>query len=629
MAKPKVLIVDAAASSEQLLSSLLDRYEPVPVKSIWRGLKLLTSEPFAGVFVGEDHIHGALQAARLLQNEMILDGLPDGLMLLDFEQTVLWANATARNWLTPKPNSTDPSSDKGAARLCDLLPTLLPYETDRRAFEQAVNQARTQSCQVALTVATPLQTGGRVQDRHLQLTITPVRDAPFHQTLGHTPPADGPSEHLDQQQPVVTPASDRLQPGSLHLDKTSGDQPGPPQSAEYFIVAARDITVEVEQKQKLVAIHTAGAELADLTAAEVAEMSVEERIALLKENILRFAQDLLHFDVIEVRLLDRESGRLEALLSVGMQPLASERQLYADQLNNGVTGYVAATGRSHLCDDTSREPLYLEGCKGGRSSITVALLWQDEVIGTFNVESPQPQAFSKDDLLLLEIFARDVAQALHTLELLVAERAVSTAKSVEAIHGAVALPIDTILNDAVTVLESTVGQPPELVERLRRIVSNARDIKQVIQEVGRRMAPTEALPVSADGHDRPALQGKQILVVDADVEVRTQAHQMLERYGCVVETAHDGGEAVRMARSRSYEAILSAIKLPDMTGHTLLLRLRDLLPAVPLALMAEFGYDRHHTILKARQAGVRWFLIKPLKLEQLLHTVEQLGDVPV
>ena len=38
------------------------------------------------------------------------------------------------------------------------------------------------------------------------------------------------------------------------------------------------------------------------------------------------------------------------------------------------------------------------------------------------------------------------------LELLVAEKASTAAESIEAIHGAVALPVDDILNDAVNVM---------------------------------------------------------------------------------------------------------------------------------------------------------------------------------
>ena len=64
----------------------------------------------------------------------------------------------------------------------------------------------------------------------------------------------------------------------------------------------------------------------------------------------------------------------------------------------------------------------------------------------------------------------------------------------EAIHSAVAKPVDEILNDAVNVMERYIGHEPEVVERIQRILRNARDIKQVIQKVGQTMAPAEAVP---------------------------------------------------------------------------------------------------------------------------------------
>ncbi len=232
-----------------------------------------------------------------------------------------------------------------------------------------------------------------------------------------------------------------------------------------------------------------------------------------------------------------------------MDPEAAARVLCAQPQNNGVTGFVAATGKSYLCEDTTEDPLYLSGVKGARSSLTVPLLLHDKVIGTFNVESIEPRAFTESDLQFLEIFCRDVAAALNTLELLVAEKVTTAAESVEAIHSAVALPVDEILNDAVSVMERYIGHQPEVAERLQRILRNARDIKQVIQKVGQKMAPAEALPATLQVEDRPALRGRRILVVDADENVRSAAHNLLERYGCVVETAHDGAEAMYMVRA--------------------------------------------------------------------------------
>lgn len=418
----------------------------------------------------------------------------------------------------------------------------------------------------------------------------------------------------------------------LHIHATPvTDDEGPPQQ---LIVTLRDVTREILQQQKLAAIHQAGIELADLKPDEVADMTVSERIELLKSNILHHTKDLLSFDVVEIRMLDQQTNRLEPLLIVGMGPEAADRVLYASPQGNGVTGFVAATGKSYLCEDTSEDPLYLEGACDARSSLTVPLTLHDQVIGTFNVESPEPRAFGESDLQFLEIFTRDVAVALNTLELLAAEKASTAAESVEAIHGAVALPVDDILNDAVNVMECYIGHEPDVVERLQRILRNARDIKQVIQKVGQRMAPLPAQPQALQDELRPALTACHVLVVDADESVRSAAHALLERYGCIVETAHDGKEAIFMVRNlgsgQRYDAIIADIRLPDMSGYDLLVKLQEMMTQVPLVLMTGFGYDPGHSIVKARRAGLRAVLYKPFRLDQLLETVQSIytAEVP-
>ncbi|MEX0585689.1 MAG: GAF domain-containing protein, partial [Pirellulales bacterium] len=344
------------------------------------------------------------------------------------------------------------------------------------------------------------------------------------------------------------------------------------------IVTVRDVTSDVQQQQKLTKIHEAGVDLLDLKPDELAVMSVDERIELLKDKILHFTKDILQFSVVEIRLLDPMEGRLQPLLAVGMAPEAACRDLFARAQNNGVTGFVAATGKSYLCEDTSEDPLYLTGCAGAKSSLTVPLVLHDQVIGTFNVESTEPHAFTESDMQYLELFCRDLAVALNTLELLVAEKAIVAAESVEAIHSAVALPVDEILNNAVNVIERYRGEDSELIVGLQRILRNARDIKQLIQQVGQKMTPSQALPPVQMSEQRPTLRGRRILVADADETVRCAAHALLERYGCIVETARRGGEAVSMVRNTgelNYEAIIADIRLPDMTGYDLFVRLRD------------------------------------------------------
>ena len=401
------------------------------------------------------------------------------------------------------------------------------------------------------------------------------------------------------------------------LDRVSG-------MPDYLAVVVHDISEEVLQRQKLNAIYQAGLELGDLVPRELEEMTVEERIELLKSRILHYTKDLLEYDTVEMRLLDKRSRRLEPLLAVGMQDIAECRVLYAEPTGNGVTGFVAATGKSYLCEDTEQDPLYLPGAVDARSSLTVPLIFQEEILGTFNVESPRVGMFNENDLQFLELFAREIAVALNTLELLVAEKATTASESIDSILREVAGPLDEILNDSAWILERYIGHEPNVCERLNRVLTHARDIKQVIQRVGETMVQRgprgAALPRRPE---RPKLKDKRILVVDSDEAVRRAAHALLGRFGCEVETAHDGDEALLMARSFHYDAVLVDIRLPDMNGYEVFEKLRESHESLEVILMTGFGYDPAHCIVKARQHGLTSVLYKPFRLDQLLSEVER------
>lgn len=407
-----------------------------------------------------------------------------------------------------------------------------------------------------------------------------------------------------------------------------------PKQCEHLFVTLSDSTESVLQRQKLEALHQAGTALADLRPEEIYEMDVHHRIELLKDNILHYTKDLLDFDVVEIRLVEFETELLKPLLSVGIDSGIAQEPLYARATGNGVTGFVAATGKSYMCEDTTDDPLYLDGLMGAKSSLTVPLIYHDQVIGSFNVESPEVGVFTESDLQFVESFARDIAVALNTLELLNAQRTDAALQSVSAIHSAVALPIDEILNDTVHAIESYIGHDQDVTKRLRTIISHARQIKRAIQKVGKDMAPTQNMPANVQPQLRPLLNDMRILVIDSDEQVRTSAHQLLERYGCVVETAHEGKEAMLMVRNceqgQGYDAIIADIRLPDIGGYDLLMQLKKLIDSPPLILMTGFGYDPGHSIVKARQAGLKpnALLFKPFRLDQLIEVVEAMVAPP-
>ncbi|MCH2114430.1 MAG: response regulator [Pirellulales bacterium] len=539
--------------------------EIVEVLSPVKALVHFAREDFAAVYCDADHFARAAEVGQLIRNDRILQGMPDGLVLIDSQNQILWGNGRLSEWSgCQEVVGENFYHVLGSPEI--LGPDFCPFHT---ALSTNQPSASTLRCE---------------ENRYFRVHAAPILE------VGQDAPQN-------------------------------------------LVVSIHNISAEIMHQQKLAAIHQAGVELADLTTDEIANLTVEERIELLKSNILQCTQDVLQLDVIEIRMLDLKTTELVSIMSLGMHPEASERKLYSGVEGHGVTGFVAAMGKSYVCEHTSDDPLYLEGAEGARSSLTVPLILHDQVIGTLNVESPEVSAFSESDLQFLEIFARNVAVGLNTLELLAAEKASTAAASVEAIHSAVALPVDDILNDAVNVMERYIGHEPEVLKRLQNILRNTRDIKQVIQKVGQSMAPVTASPTADVTAARPLLAGRRILVVDADEGVRTAAHALLERYHSIVETAQDGNAARSMVRNlgptEAYDVIIADIRLPDMNGYELQLKLKELMEQVPMVLMTSFGYDPGHSIVKARKEGLRCVLYKPFHLDQLVSVVEEIVSADV
>ena len=554
-----MLLYGDPSSAKELAKQLQSSFQLDCVDSPTAILHSLQANDFDGViFLDANRLHSAV----LLEAGGILEQVPGGIVLLDPQLKILWANSRMKKLTGCKGSLTGQSFYDAFGTPEILGPDYCPFHT-----ALATNAAAKSTLRVG------------------EKTYFEV----------HTEPVCG----------------------------TDIDSEG------LLVVVVRDISVEVAQRQKLNAIYNAGLELGDLTPQEILDMSIDQRVELLKQKILHYTKDVLEFETVEIRMLDRQTSKLDVLLAVGMQDEALDRQLLAEPHGNGVTGFVAATGKSYLCEDTTIDPLYLSGALGAISSLTVPLILHDEVLGTFNVESPRPGAFDDNDLQFLELFSREVAMALNTLELLVAEKMTTATQSTELLMKQVAHPVDEILNDAAWILERYIGHEPHVCDRLQRILKHTRDIKQLIQRVGEEFTPNAQHSLQLPPKPvRPKLQGKRILVVDGDESVRSAAHELLGRFGCDVETATTGEDAFLMVRSFHYDTVIADIRLSDMTGFECFLQIRQIHEHLPVILMTGFGYDPTHSIVKARQHGLKSVLYKPFRLDQLLSEVETAVSAP-
>lgn len=390
-----------------------------------------------------------------------------------------------------------------------------------------------------------------------------------------------------------------------------------------------DVTESTRTELKLDAIDRAGAELVRLDADVVRKLNSAERLKLLEDKIVRYAHERLEFDHFTIHLLNKESRRLELVMSEGLPPEIQEVDLYAKREGNGIVGYVAATGRSYLCRRTSADERYIQGLVAARSSLTVPLLMHDEVIGVFNVESDRVNAFSEADRQFAEMFARYVALAFHILDLLVVERYTTGETVSSTMEGEISEPLEDLQHEAEW-LQELAARDPGAAEHAERILRDIDSIRRRVTDV--RRGPRSILGVEQAMKEPsvdPLLENRRILVVDDEPGIRETIGDILQRRGAIVQIHENGEDAITGIEAAFTEngpgldLIISDIKLPDRTGYEIFSAARHARPDLPVILMTGFGYDPHHSIVRASQDGLQSVLFKPFRAQRLLDEVRR------
>ncbi|MBT3345245.1 MAG: response regulator [Gemmatimonadetes bacterium] len=107
---------------------------------------------------------------------------------------------------------------------------------------------------------------------------------------------------------------------------------------------------------------------------------------------------------------------------------------------------------------------------------------------------------------------------------------------------------------------------------------------------------------------------RRVLVVDDEESIRTLLSQLLGDYDVV--TAKDGAEALETAMESAPDLVITDIKMPGMDGYTLLMKLREFHPDVPVLALS--GYVKDEDI---REYDFDGFIAKPMKADEFKNTV--------
>ncbi len=387
-----------------------------------------------------------------------------------------------------------------------------------------------------------------------------------------------------------------------------------------------DVTAGQRLLEKLDAIDAAGSELMKIEAESIATLTMAERLKLLEEKIVTYVHDLLQFDDFEIRLLDPQTNRLDLVMAIGITPLRIGEVIYAEPEGNGISGYVAASGESYLCRNVKEDPRYREGLDDAVSSLTVPLRLHDRTIGVFNIEAQTTNAFDENDRQFATIFGRYIAMAMHILNLLVVERFTTNEQVARNVLGELSEPLADITGQAEALREEKIADG--------KTRQGLDEIIEAVEKIRRRIEACTAGPRTVLGAEKelhrskpdPEMIGKRVLVADDDDEIRDSVSAILTQRGCDVTACGGGGQTsdvIRATPPAHFQLIISDIKMPDRSGYEVFRAVKETSPDTPVILMTGFGYDPHHSIVRASQEGLQSFLFKPFKAAQLIDEVKK------
>jgi DNA-binding NtrC family response regulator len=114
---------------------------------------------------------------------------------------------------------------------------------------------------------------------------------------------------------------------------------------------------------------------------------------------------------------------------------------------------------------------------------------------------------------------------------------------------------------------------------------------------------------------------KRILVVDDEPAIVSLLATILREKGWDVSEAGSGTEGIDRLERGQYDVILTDLVMPGDSGIDLLRAAKEIHPDVEVILMT--GYATADTAIEAMRGGAFHYLVKPLKIEEMLNLAEK------
>jgi two-component system CheB/CheR fusion protein len=121
-----------------------------------------------------------------------------------------------------------------------------------------------------------------------------------------------------------------------------------------------------------------------------------------------------------------------------------------------------------------------------------------------------------------------------------------------------------------------------------------------------------------------SLEGVNVLVVDDSEDTTEMVRHLLEIGGATVTAVTSGFEALRVAREKQFDVVLSDISMPGMDGFEFLGKLRALPGYHDLPAVALTGFGRPEDVQRAHTQGFYAHLTKPFDIQALAGLLKKM-----
>lgn len=118
------------------------------------------------------------------------------------------------------------------------------------------------------------------------------------------------------------------------------------------------------------------------------------------------------------------------------------------------------------------------------------------------------------------------------------------------------------------------------------------------------------------------MEKTRVLLIDDERKLCEMLKRRLELSGkYAVTVAYSGAEGIQQAKAATFDVVMTDVRMPGIDGNAVVNTLKTLRRGLPVLLRSVY-YDDPDTITPETLSSVDGVICKPIDMEQLLKTIE-------